>query len=317
MKNLQLLLVCFILCISITACSSDKYVLQNTYISTVDNFYNAMILEEETAKKQNIISQSPDFNVFYERISKNAIYTDTAITFLNSFYNSKERDKKIEFPNQELLLSVLMEKNTSYNSIQNMRNAFSHDLTNVLASVLTLNPPPEKGQLKELIEKIKFNEELAVEDYDKLSVSYKKYLKEHPLKETKVTLNGNNLMNFMYVQSNTVDKINGVFSYISGFTNMDMKPIYEKLIEMTNISMVNIDNVMKGQTKNTDRYKALDLLYQSNKKSNEAFKLCLEDTKQNSNANSDKIKALGAKSGRLYSNYLTEFNKIDFTKYDN
>ncbi|MGP1568805.1 MAG: hypothetical protein ACTTHM_08795 [Peptoanaerobacter stomatis] len=314
MKNLQLLLVCFILCISITACSSDKYALQNTYISTVDNFYNAMILEEETSKKQNIISQSPDFNVFYERISKNAIYTDTAITFLNSFYNSKERDKKIEFPNQELLLSALMEKNTSYNSIQNMRNAFSHDLTNVLASVLTLNPPPEKGQLKELLEKIKFNEELAIEDYDKLRVSYKKYLKEHPLKETKVTLNGNNLMNFMYVQSNTVDKINGVFSYINGFTNADMKPIYEKLIEITNISMVNIDNVMKGQAKNTDRYKALELLYQSNKKSNEAFKLCLENTKQNSNAISDKIKTLGTESGRLYGNYLTEFNKINFTK---
>ena len=98
---------------------------------------------------------------FMNVYQKNAIYTDTAITFLNSFYNSKERDKKIEFPNQELLLSVLMEKNTSYNSIQNMRNAFSHDLTNVLASVLTLNPPPEKGQLKELIEKNKIQRRIG------------------------------------------------------------------------------------------------------------------------------------------------------------
>lgn len=314
MRKIAFIALCILLSASITACSSDKYALQNTYISTVDNFYNAMILEEETSQKQERLNPSSDLKDFNNRVSENATYIDTAITFLNSFYNSKERDKKIEFPNQALLLSALMEKKTSYNSMQNMQNAFSNDLTNVLASVLTLNAPPEKGQSEELLEKIKLNEELAVKDHDKLSVSYKKYLKDHPLKENKVTLNGNDLMNFMYVQSNTIDKNNGVFTYISGLTNADMKPIYEKLIEITNISMINIDNVMNGQTKNTGKYKALELLHQSNKKSNEAFKLCLEDTKQNSNANLDKIKSLGAEAGRLYSNYVTEFNKIDFTK---
>lgn len=314
MRKIAFITLCILLSASITACSSDKYALQNTYISTVDNFYNAMILEEETSQKQERLNPSSDLKDFNNRVSENATYIDTAITFLNSFYNSKERDKKIEFPNQALLLSALMEKKTSYNSIQNIQNAFSNDLTNVLASVLTLNAPPEKGQSEKLLEKIKLNEELAVKDHDKLSVSYKKYLKDHPLKENKVTLNGNDLMNFMYVQSNTIDKNNGVFTYISGLTNADMKPIYEKLIEITNISMVNIDNVMNGQTKNTDKYKALELLHQSNKKSNEAFKLCLEDTKQNSNANLDKIKSLGAEAGRLYSNYVTEFNKIDFIK---
>ena len=314
MRKIAFITLCILLSASITACSSDKYALQNTYISTVDNFYNAMILEEETSQKQERLNPSSDLKDFNNRVSENATYIDTAITFLNSFYNSKERDKKIEFPNQALLLSALMEKKTSYNSIQNIQNAFSNDLTNVLASVLTLNAPPEKGQSEKLLEKIKLNEELAVKDHDKLSVSYKKYLKDHPLKENKVTLNGNDLMNFMYVQSNTIDKNNGVFTYISGLTNADMKPIYEKLIEITNISMVNIDNVMNGQTKNTYKYKALELLHQSNKKSNEAFKLCLEDTKQNSNANLDKIKSLGAEAGRLYSNYVTEFNKIDFIK---
>lgn len=314
MKKYFIYIIGIFVCLSITACTSNKYALQNTYISTIDNFYNAMILEEETSYMYNKRNASINYVDFMNRVSENSIYLDTAMSFYSSIYNSEKYDKKTVFKDQDMLLNTLSTKNIFYNSITNIKNTLSSDLVNTFIDAFSSNDTQRQPETAKQLERANNQNELAIQYYHKFDNEYGKYKKEHPLQDAKVKLKGEDLKNFMFIQNNTLDKVTGTTNYIENATNEDLKYIYRMQIDITNISMINIKNVMNTQSKNTSEYKALDYLYQANKKANEAFKLSLNDISGNSTTNTDKIRTLGTETGIFITKYQDEFNKINFNK---
>lgn len=314
MKKHVIYIIGIFVCLLITACTSDKYALQNTYISTIDNFYNSMILEEDTSYMYNKKSTSINYADFKNRISENSIYLNTAMSFHSSIYNSEKYDKKTAFKGRDMLLNVLSTKNSFYNSMTNIENTLSNDFVNTFIDTLSSNDTQRQPETVKQIKQASNQNKLAEEYYYKFYNEYQKYKKEHPLQDTKVKLKGEDLKNFMFIQNNTLDKVTGTINYIENATNEDLKYIYRTQIDITNTSMVNIKNVMNDQIKNSNEYKTLDYLYQANQKANEAFKLSLNDINKNATANTDKIRTLGTETGILITKYQNEFNKINFNE---
>jgi len=139
MKKHVIYIIGIFVCLLITACTSDKYALQNTYISTIDNFYNSMILEEDTSYMYNKKSTSINYADFKNRISENSIYLNTAMSFHSSIYNSEKYDKKTAFKGRDMLLNVLSTKNSFYNSMTNIENTLSNDFVNTFIDTLSSN----------------------------------------------------------------------------------------------------------------------------------------------------------------------------------
>ena len=314
MKKHFIYIIGIFVCLLITACTSDKYALQNTYISTIDNFYNSMILEEDTSYMYNKKNTSINYADFKNRISENSIYLNTAMSFHSSIYNSDKYDKKTAFKGRDVLLNALSTKNSFYNSMTNIENTLSNDFVNTFIDTLSSNYTQRQPGTVKQIKQASSQNELAEEYYYQFVSEYGKYKKEHPLQDARVKLMGEDLKCFMFIQNNTLDKVTGTINYIENASDEDLKYIYRTQSDITNISMINIKNVMNTQSKNTSEYKALDYLYQANKKANEAFKLSLNDISGNSTANTDKIRTLGTETGILITKYQNEFNKINFNK---
>ncbi|SFE89299.1 hypothetical protein [Peptostreptococcus sp. D1] len=306
----------FFIAFTLTSCSDDKYATLTTYLSTIDNYYKSMILEEETSYID--AKENKNTKLFFNRVSENYTFTNTATIFFESINSNKNIDKSIIFKDSIQICNALNNKKMQYYNLNNILSNMANDISDYMNSfdANTFKFTYDKNNSKTLksIDDIYIYDDSAKQNYNKFSAAFSKYIKEHPLKKGKVKLVGNDLMNFMYTNSNIYTKTIGIYNYINTYDSKKLLELFKEQKTIISNTITNIDNVKSSYDNSSNEYKTLQYLQNTFIKLNSVIDTETRNLKSNTSVNISEVTNSFSDIAREYNNYLNSFNTIVFNK---